>query len=82
DNIIDLEDNCPQTKNNRQRDFNNDGIGDQCSDLDNDNILDNKDNCPEVSNPPLDRCIGTGRVYTNQLLPETTQTIDVRSPQC
>lgn len=49
------EDNCPETYNPRQRDADNDGIGNACEatviDTDHDGIADEDDNCPTVANP-------------------------------
>jgi hypothetical protein len=43
-------DNCPDISNPDQKDSNNDGIGDACSDTDGDSIFDAVDNCPNVYN--------------------------------
>ena len=47
----DLIDNCPLIPNPIQIDSNGDGIGDLCSDGDEDGIIDSEDNCPHNSNP-------------------------------
>ncbi|WP_228852397.1 pectinesterase family protein [Aegicerativicinus sediminis] len=47
DGVVDSEDNCVDTYNPDQADFDNDGIGDVCEDSDGDGILDSEDHCPE-----------------------------------
>ena len=47
DGIIDTEDNCPETANANQADYDYDGMGDACDDDDdNDGKIDTKDNHP------------------------------------
>lgn len=47
DGIVDSEDNCPNTSNANQADFDNDGIGDLCDlDDDNDGVVDTEDCFP------------------------------------
>jgi Concanavalin A-like lectin/glucanases superfamily/Thrombospondin type 3 repeat len=47
DGILDADDNCPDTSNPDQADFDGDGDGDACGDDDdNDGVLDDADNCP------------------------------------
>ena len=40
DGIPDADDNCPDTVNPTQDDFNDDGVGDECQDSDGDGLLD------------------------------------------
>jgi hypothetical protein len=47
DGIPDVSDNCPDTANPDQTDFNNNGIGDACEDSDGDGLVDSEDNCPD-----------------------------------
>jgi len=47
-------DNCPDVSNSDQADWNMNGIGDACEDLDNDGVIDLEDNCINVSNPYQD----------------------------
>lgn len=55
DGIDDLVDNCPNMGNPRQHDFDKDGIGIVCDNLepdrDNDGVADIIDNCPDDPNP-------------------------------
>ena len=46
DGILDSVDNCINTYNPDQEDFDNDGIGDVCDDSDLDGLVDSEDNCP------------------------------------
>ena len=47
DGIFDIEDNCPDTANANQEDYDNDSMGDACDDDDdNDGKIDTKDNHP------------------------------------
>lgn len=49
DEVIDEEDNCPETPNTDQADLDNDGIGDVCdADRDGDGVDNTEDNCPDV----------------------------------
>ncbi len=51
DGVIDEEDNCPETYNPDQLDFDSDTIGDLCdNDIDGDGVLNLNDNCPDVKN--------------------------------
>jgi hypothetical protein len=56
DEVPDEADNCPDTPNPEQTDSNEDGVGDACSeveeeDTDGDGVLDETDNCPQTANP-------------------------------
>ena len=51
DGILDINDNCINTPNPDQADWNNNGIGDVCDDTDSDGIFDDVDNCVETPNP-------------------------------
>lgn len=58
------EDNCPDDYNPRQRDVDDDGIGDVCDDFtdsDEDEIEDAVDNCPEEWNPEQEDSDEDGR---------------------
>ncbi len=44
-------DNCPDTANANQADWNNNGVGDVCDDYDGDSWYDSSDNCSEIYNP-------------------------------
>ena len=51
DLLGDVCDNCPDVKNGKQEDTDDDGIGDECDeDLDNDGIPNEEDNCPFKKN--------------------------------
>jgi gliding motility-associated-like protein len=50
DGVPDQDDNCVNTANSDQADYNNNGIGDVCDDTDGDTITDDIDNCVETSN--------------------------------
>ena len=48
----DVCDNCKDISNPKQKDNDNDGLGDLCEDdIDNDGVLNKNDNCPDESNP-------------------------------
>lgn len=51
DGVTDSNDNCPNTANPNQEDFDNDGVGDVCDDSDGDGIMDSVDNCKSTANP-------------------------------
>jgi len=68
-------DNCPETPNDNQSDFNNDGIGDACQDSDGDTLLDEDDNCPAVSNGPNDE-IGNQKDWNNDGMGDACQDYD------
>jgi hypothetical protein len=62
DNVLNVDDNCPNTPNADQTDTDDDGYGDACDlcpeipgpcceDADNDGVGDPCDNCPELYNP-------------------------------
>lgn len=51
DGIQEFADNCPQTANPDQADWNDDGIGNACQNSDADFLWDFEDNCPGVENP-------------------------------
>jgi hypothetical protein len=54
DGISDEEDNCPNTANNSQSDYDGDGLGNACdSDIDNDGILNDDDCAPLNDNNSL-----------------------------
>ena len=44
------DDNCPAVANANQADFNDNGIGDACDDVDGDDVVDADDNCLELEN--------------------------------
>lgn len=50
DGIYNFEDNCIDTHNPNQEDYDEDGIGDVCDDSDGDGVFDSTDNCVDVSN--------------------------------
>ena len=60
DGITDSNDNCPNTANPNQEDFDNDGVGDVCDDSDGDGLLDSVDNCPLNPNPIQEDSDGDG----------------------
>jgi hypothetical protein len=83
DGIDDGIDNCPSLANPDQRDFDNDGIGDVCSDnppldSDEDGHSDPYDTCPDTHNPaPADADNdGTGDVCEPEPEPEPQQDTD------
>jgi len=50
DGIPDVDDNCVNTPNTDQADWNMNGIGDVCEDSDGDTIMDDIDNCVSIAN--------------------------------
>jgi len=50
DGIPDVTDNCVNTPNADQADWNNNGVGDVCDDTDSDTIFDDVDNCITTAN--------------------------------
>ncbi|MDH3627774.1 MAG: thrombospondin type 3 repeat-containing protein [Acidobacteriota bacterium] len=61
DGVSNSDDNCRDTENANQNDFDNDLAGDACDDDDdNDMILDGADNCPLAANPEQDDLDGDG----------------------
>jgi hypothetical protein len=51
DGVPNVLDNCPNTPNANQADWNLDGIGNACQDFDSDGLGDTIDNCPGIANP-------------------------------
>lgn len=52
DGVPDSEDNCPNTPNPAQTDYDRDGVGDACDDdYDGDGVPNHRDNCPTTANP-------------------------------
>lgn len=63
DGVPDSQDNCPDEYNPNQKDFDQDGLGDECDpDDDNDGIPDSKDECRLNSDP---QCGGDPPIYGN-----------------
>lgn len=50
DGILNASDNCPNSPNSGQEDFNGDGQGDVCDDTDGDGTYDSTDNCRNTPN--------------------------------
>jgi len=50
DGVPDVADNCVNTPNADQADWNNNGVGDVCDDTDSDTIFDDVDNCVTTAN--------------------------------
>ncbi len=48
---MDSDDNCPDTINSGQGDWNENGLGDACEESDGDGFMDDVDNCPAWPNP-------------------------------
>lgn len=48
--IANCDDNCPETFNPQQQDFNENAVGDACEDSDGDGVFDDTDNCRELVN--------------------------------
>lgn len=53
-------DNCPRVPNQRQADFDNDGVGDFCEDSDGDGRFDAADNCPGLATNVVSDLDGDG----------------------
>lgn len=60
DGVNDFLDNCPNTANPGQNDWNNDGVGNACQDSDGDTVLDDIDNCIQTSNTDQVDCNADG----------------------
>jgi hypothetical protein len=60
DGVNDFLDNCPNTANAGQDDWNNDGVGDACQDSDGDTVFDAIDNCIETTNTDQSDCNADG----------------------
>lgn len=60
DGVNDFLDNCPNTANPGQNDWNNDGVGNACQDSDGDTVLDDIDNCIQTSNTDQADCNADG----------------------
>lgn len=78
DGVSDFEDNCVNTPNSDQADFNNDGIGDVCSDIDLDGLTDAEElvlgTDPELFDTDGDGIIDSAELNisgTNPLLADT-----------
>ena len=72
-------DNCPNTANADQADFDNDGIGDVCDDdIDGDGVLNADDTCPDT---PADSTVDLNgcAVFT---LPLDNNKVSVTSASC
>ena len=52
DNILDVNDNCPDTANTEQNDADEDSMGDACDDSDEDGFFDDIDTCRLLPNNP------------------------------
>ena len=60
------KDNCPQTPNSGQEDFDGNGVGDACeNDIDGDGVSNSNDNCPYVRNGEL---VSTINVFNSEIL--------------
>ena len=61
DGVIDVLDNCPETFNPDQVDFDGDALGDSCDpDLDDDGLPNGLDSCPSAFNPMQEDVDGLG----------------------
>jgi hypothetical protein len=54
DRVGDDQDNCPGAYNSNQSDFNGNGVGDACDDVDTDGYYDAIDNCTTTANDQAD----------------------------
>ena len=74
DGVFNFEDNCINTPNPSQEDFDNDSIGDSCDDSDGDGVTDDIDLCPESS--PGENTNEFGCTSTGNIIPMTFESND------